>query len=596
MAAKGGNFMKKGFDFIKLIKLNPSSKVFNLFNLFNRSLKIRLILGFTIIVVLMGGVSLATVYTLRHSMAKLNRMVETTILANGIINSAVKVPDGITQIILYKEDKYLEETEDKFSQMRKDLATLKKYVEDDTGATSLSSLERLIMVTYHDQVNKVIQGSKPESSFGAAEDLITLRDDIKKTSEYIKENAQELIAIELNNYNELKQGFDRSATWTGIIIILAIFSVGTLSIWGGYIYSGKTVGMVSQLAHSAQSIADGNLQVEQVNIETNDEIGILVSAFNTMAVKLRLLIGGIIKSGARVAEVADLLKASAAQSARASEQITLTIQQVSEGAAEQSGESQKTVAVVNQLFDGNKKISYNAMSVLSTSEEATRAALIGNEKVSSLINQIQIIENEIISIQKVTDTLKQYSNEIGEILQVITQIASQTNLLSLNASIEAARAGEYGRGFAVVANEVHRLAEGSAKAAVDITEILQKIQGQSLQVVEKISVGVDKAHEGTNIAESARVAFAEIVNTSKNTDNQIKEITLEIQRMIEEIRRVEEMSASIAAIAQQSSAGSQEVAASAEEQTAGLQEILNLSSKLSLMAEELRKMTLQFKL
>ena len=254
------------------------------------------------------------------------------------------------------------------------------------------------------------------------------------------------------------------------------------------------------------------------------------------------------------------------------------------------------MAVVNELFEGNQKVSNNAFVVLSTSEEATGAALVGNEKVTTLINQIRVIEKEITSIQMVTETLKKYSDEIGEILQVITQISSQTNLLSLNASIEAARAGEYGRGFAVVANEVHKLAEGSAQAAEGITGILQKIQIQSLQVVERIAVGVTKVREGTRAAEEARVAFEEIVNTSKNTDNKIKEITQEIQRMVGEIKRVEKMSASIATIAEQSSAGSQEMTASAEEQTSSLQEILNLASNLSKMAEDLQKLTLRFKL
>jgi methyl-accepting chemotaxis protein len=588
--------MVKGFDFkwIKTSKL--SVKATDLLKKYNQSLKIRLITGFTIIVVLMAIVSLAAALTLRGSIGKLNRMVETTILANSIINSAVKVPDGITQIILYKEAKYQTATEEIFVQMKNDLELLKKYVEDDQGSTSVASLERLIMVTYHDDVTNIIQYVTQDQPSGAATDIYAQRDEIKKTFGYIKDNAQELMAIELTNYNQLKSQFDQYSTWTTIIIIFVIFLVGTLSIVGGYIYSGKVVGMVSKLARSAKSIADGNLRVEKITIESEDEIGILVKAFNKMAEKLRVLIGGIIESGAIVAEVADSLKDSAVLSARASEQITLTIQQVSRGAAEQSVESQKTVAVINQLFDGNQRVSDNAFGVLSTSEEAIRAALVGNEKVTDLINQIKIIESEIISIQKVTDTLKQYSYQIGEILQVITQISSQTNLLSLNASIEAARAGEYGQGFSVVAEEVLNLADGSAQAAKDITEILQKIQSQSMQVVMKISAGVTKAHEGTIIAEGARVAFAEIVNTSNNTDSQIKEITQEIQKMVGEIKRVEEMSASIAAIAQQSSAGSQEVAASVEEQTAGLQEILKLSSMLSEMAEELRRMTLQFKL
>jgi methyl-accepting chemotaxis protein len=175
-------------------------------------------------------------------------------------------------------------------------------------------------------------------------------------------------------------------------------------------------------------------------------------------------------------------------------------------------------------------------------------------------------------------------------------MSSQTNLLALNASIEAARAGELGKGFAVVAEEVRSLADGSAKAVKDITFILHKIQNLSLQVLERITSGVATVHEGTLVTEATQIAFEEIVYTSKDTDNQVKEITHEIQRMVDEIKNVEEMSESIAAITEQSSAGSQEVAASAEEQTASLEEILASASMLSNMAIDLQKMVQQFKL
>ncbi len=559
------------------------------------SLKFKLILGFAVIVLLMGGVCLGAVLTLRTSIAKLNKMVETTILTNNIINVTAKNPAIVQNYILYKEDTYIQEIDQTFSDIRLIFDKLKQYIEDDRGETSLGALESTVMVTYYDQINKIIKYFK-DGKPGDAVELINLRNDVNKTYEYIKENAQEFIAIELDNYHEIKKEFDRYLFWTIIIIACTIFLVGTLSIIGGGIFTEKVVGVISQIATSAQQIADGNLQVQQVQVKSNDEIGVLVKAFNKMAANLRLLIGSILESSNKVSEAADFLKNSAEQSARASEQIASTIQQVSQGASEQSTESQKTVEVVNQLIEGNQLIADNAFRVLTTSETAINAALVGNDKVATLINQIQAIELEISSVQTATNSLKKHSAEISNILNVINEIATQTNLLALNASIEAARAGEMGKGFAVVAEEVSSLADGSTKATKDITGILQKIQHQSLQVLDQITTGVATVHEGTLVAAEARIAFEKIVNTSKDTDNQVKEITKEIQKMVEEIKRVEDMSENIAAIAEESSASSEEVAAATEEQTATLQEILASASMLATMSEDLQKMVQQFKL
>ena len=130
-----------------------------------------------------------------------------------------------------------------------------------------------------------------------------------------------------------------------------------------------------------------------------------------------------------------MLTNSTEQTTRASEQIAATIQEVSRGAAEQSEESQKTVQVITQLLEVTR-ISESAVQVLTVAGKAANAAEEGHTKIAGLINQTNIIEKEFDSIQSVTDVLKSRSEEIGEILQLITQMSEQTNLLSLNASIE----------------------------------------------------------------------------------------------------------------------------------------------------------------
>ncbi|MHB8064715.1 MAG: methyl-accepting chemotaxis protein, partial [Ruminiclostridium sp.] len=298
----------------------------------------------------------------------------------------------------------------------------------------------------------------------------------------------------------------------------------------------------------------------------------------------------------KVAHSAEMLKSNAEQSTEAIEQVALSIAQVAQGAAEQSEHSNNTVVVVNELYESNKKVYENAHNILETSDRATKAAKAGNDKMVLLLNQISVIEEKIVATQFVTEIMKNNSDEIKKILETITNIASQTNLLALNAAIEAARAGEHGKGFAVVADEVRKLAEGSANATKVITDMLKEIQLDSQHVADSMSARVSEVKYGMQMAGEAREAFKEIVSTSKDVDVQIKSITEEIEKMVGEIQRVEGMSKNILNIASRSATGSHEVASAVEQQTAGLQEIASSSNILSNMADELQKMVNQFRL
>jgi methyl-accepting chemotaxis protein len=382
----------------------------------------------------------------------------------------------------------------------------------------------------------------------------------------------------------------------GLLVLTIIVVTGIFSVLYAIIYFTRITGTIARLAYAAQSIANGDLEVERVAAQSDDEVAILAKSFNKMVDNLRMLIGKIIESSTQVAQATKILKNAAEQTTKASQQIATNIQDVSQGAYEQSSQTRKTIEVVNQLLAGNQNVLTNAHQVLISADQATMAAAMGNNKINDLIKQIKIIEEKINSIQAVTYLLEKHTDDIGVILEVITQISSQTNLLSLNAAIEAARAGEYGRGFAVVADEVRKLAEDTGNQVGNITAILEAIQTQAKRFTVEMAAGVQEVKAGTDFAEEALVAFVHIVSTSEEVNSQIKAINTELERMKTEIRQVEEGSFSIATIAEQSSMRSQEVAASTEEQTASLEEALNTASVLSQMALELQDIVKQFKL
>jgi methyl-accepting chemotaxis protein len=411
----------------------------------------------------------------------------------------------------------------------------------------------------------------------------------------------------------------------------------------------KMIGYMQEIASTAHAISEGDLTVD---IQPRSEKDLLGNSLKAMVVSLKDAINLVANSAHDLEKSSAQLAESASQASSATSQISTTVQQVAVGTSQQAEYSTKTSELVEKMSEtmGNvergakeqgtaaakaaeltaslsetiQQVEGNARAVTRDSNQASEAAKNGTTIVESTIDGMNRIQSKVgVSAQKVQE-MGNRSKQIGAIVETIDDIASQTNLLALNAAIEAARAGEHGKGFAVVADEVRKLAERSSVATKEIGQLIKGIQQTVDEAVKAMNEGASEVQNGVELANESGKALTNILSAAEAVQVQARQATEaamrmnkfseELVRSVDEVAKIAEVNSmasdemktdsdevtraieNIASVSEENSAAIQQVSASTEEMSAQVEDVTGSAKRLAETAGQLTAMVARFKL
>ncbi|MFD1955161.1 methyl-accepting chemotaxis protein [Paenibacillus thailandensis] len=353
-----------------------------------------------------------------------------------------------------------------------------------------------------------------------------------------------------------------------IVFVAAIVIVVVMALLA-YFVLRSVIRTLASVVSKTSRVAAGDLTIEPDKKYRRNELGDIARSVDQMIAAMNRLIGGITASAREVERSSLQLASASQQSAAEAEKVAATAGEMTNGTKIQAGVAKETAKAIEEMTIGIGRIAANTSTIadhsMSTSDQVDQSL----EALRRLLEQMENVKQEIEQLANTIGSLEIRSKEIGLIADSITSFASQTNILSLNASIEAARAGEFGRGFAVVAEEIRKLAAGSLESAEGIGELVSKTRmeisgasGSMNRTTEAFELG------GQRVAELKRSLDAIMLSMSQMTE-QLQENS---------------------AITEQMSASSEEVSAAMEQSASAAASNLDLTEQVASSIDEQRKL------
>ncbi|MEW6653613.1 MAG: HAMP domain-containing methyl-accepting chemotaxis protein, partial [Bacteroidota bacterium] len=329
---------------------------------------------------------------------------------------------------------------------------------------------------------------------------------------------------------------------------------------------------IDNILTEMDKFSQGDLTVQVIPERTNDEIGKLFLGFNTVVHNMNQILQA----------VTEAVHATAS----ASNEISSSAEQMAAGTQEQSSQSREISLSVEEMTKTIFETTTIASKAANASKQSGNIAKEGGNDVEQTIYGMNRIADVVNKSAVTVQALGKNSDQIGEIVQVINDIADQTNLLALNAAIEAARAGEQGRGFAVVADEVRKLAERTSKATKEIAAMIKQIQKDTEDAVVSMKAGTQEVHKGKTLADKAGDSLKKIITYADDVVDMVNKVAASSEHQSLTAEQISKNIEGITTVTHESAQGVQQIAVAAEDLNRLTNNLQELVARFKIMKEQ----------
>lgn len=555
------------------------------------SVKMKLQFAFGIVLALLAIIASIGIFMLKdnnQTFEKVEKQSVQVALYNDIAFQAVRANAAIRGYMLYLDEDMrknhieirdsLHQSVEKLEQLGQQSADFDVYKEKLTAWETAIDQEILPMLDRGD-VEQAQKVAKPVLGAGSQELVVFGKTMANGVTEQVN-----------TTINEETKKSSQSIINMIVLLVLAVIISFIISTYFGHRVSKN----IQEMTNKMVQFAGGDLTTTY-QTKSKDEFGLLATSFNEMAEKLRSTMKNVGNSSEQVAATSEQLTASSMEVSHATEAVTVSIQDIAQGIAEQDQMTTDVRGFSAHILKKMNDINSSISEVNESAEQAQEMSDLGRQSVKNVINQMDIISNNTNELSHKVKELDENKESIATAVTVIKDIAAQTNLLALNASIEAARAGEAGKGFAVVAEEVRKLADESNLAAVEIENVVQKIAVSTKEIEVDITRSEESVSIGKQRVDVAGDTFKQIIEAIYVVQNQTKAVITAVQTVHQDVGKLVEEIDDISKVSENSNDNVQSVAASTQEQNAAMEEVAAASNHLAKMAIDLQETVATFK-